>query len=452
MFSCLSTGRISNLNLANEYSSVPESFNVLTELVHEKDSSLVFLKIIKNPLAQSKDKEILGKTIADTLKNKLVVRVRIITSYESRKTLFNDTIVFKENSNYNEKPNQEDGNIITYLSFRIPRFKNQNSLLGLNVSEVNYMPEKDEQLNSKNKNSSQIIVHSKTIYKTIQEKKGNTTQFFYLRSPENNYPLFRNYLKVNEPFIVEFPLYLQESMKLDVHYFDKRFIPAPPPMASVQKEMEEKVRANPGSSQFLESKETFNIKTNNVEKFNKEGLYLFLLKVPPINDEYINSVLVVNSNYPHIEEASIMIPPLIYISTSDEYKSFNDTLDRKKIVDDFWLTIAKDKNHARNMIREFYRRVENANSLFTSHKEGWKTDRGMIYIIFGEPQSVYRTGNSEIWEYFYQLDFQSIAFKFVNRENIFSLNHYEMLRSPGYTEIWYTAVEQWRAGVLKVRE
>ena len=34
-----------------------------------------------------------------------------------------------------------------------------------------------------------------------------------------------------------------------------------------------------------------------------------------------------------------------------------------------------------NLIKTYYSKVEKANEMFTSHLEGWKTDRGMISII-----------------------------------------------------------------------
>ena len=40
-----------------------------------------------------------------------------------------------------------------------------------------------------------------------------------------------------------------------------------------------------------------------------------------------------------------------------------------------------------------------ANQYFTSFKEGWKTDRGMVYMVFGPPDTAVLNGQQEIWEY-----------------------------------------------------
>ena len=38
---------------------------------------------------------------------------------------------------------------------------------------------------------------------------------------------------------------------------------------------------------------------------------------------------------------------------------------------------------AKSLIAIYYNRIQNANLHFTTFKEGWKTDRGMIYVVFG---------------------------------------------------------------------
>jgi GWxTD domain-containing protein len=43
------------------------------------------------------------------------------------------------------------------------------------------------------------------------------------------------------------------------------------------------------------------------------------------------------------------------------------------------------------LMEEYYRRVYYANTNFTHHfREGWKTDMGMVYIIFGAPGDIER--------------------------------------------------------------
>jgi GWxTD domain-containing protein len=45
---------------------------------------------------------------------------------------------------------------------------------------------------------------------------------------------------------------------------------------------------------------------------------------------------------------------------------------------------------ANELMDEYYRRVNYANANFRSFREGWKTDMGMVYIIFGPPSETDR--------------------------------------------------------------
>ncbi|MFC1493430.1 GWxTD domain-containing protein, partial [candidate division KSB1 bacterium] len=55
--------------------------------------------------------------------------------------------------------------------------------------------------------------------------------------------------------------------------------------------------------------------------------------------------------------------------------------------------------------REFFRRVMYAKELFKGPNEGWETDRGMIFILFGPPNNILRTSHIDymypiqIWSY-----------------------------------------------------
>jgi hypothetical protein len=44
-----------------------------------------------------------------------------------------------------------------------------------------------------------------------------------------------------------------------------------------------------------------------------------------------------------------------------------------------------DSDRARRIAALYYRRTAAANRLFSNYKAGWKTPRGMIYILFGPP-------------------------------------------------------------------
>jgi GWxTD domain-containing protein len=116
-------------------------------------------------------------------------------------------------------------------------------------------------------------------------------------------------------------------------------------------------------------------------------------------------------------------------------------------VGEFWIKTTGSEDRAREMIRKYYNRVEKANEFFTSHTEGWKTDRGMFYIVFGPPDQITRTENDEIWTY--EIDDPNVAtqsYVFAKSESPFSDNDYVLERSAAYRESWEIAVDAWREG------
>ncbi len=87
------------------------------------------------------------------------------------------------------------------------------------------------------------------------------------------------------------------------------------------------------------------------------------------------------------------IEQLQYIASRKEMKKLrNAPKDKKKdYFDAFWK--AKDPTpgtETNELMDEYYRRVEFANQHFSGFREGWKTDMGMIYILFGPPNDVER--------------------------------------------------------------
>ena len=97
-------------------------------------------------------------------------------------------------------------------------------------------------------------------------------------------------------------------------------------------------------------------------------------------------------------------------------------------------------------MKKYYTRVQDANIIFSSFKEGWKTDRGMMYIVLGPPNKVSKTKFQEIWTYGELNNRNSITFSFVKVINPFTDNDYYLLRNEMLKDIWYQAVDAWRQG------
>jgi GWxTD domain-containing protein len=99
-----------------------------------------------------------------------------------------------------------------------------------------------------------------------------------------------------------------------------------------------------------------------------------------------------------------------YVASKDEidhYKSLKGEDAKRKALFDFWSKRDEDKSTILNEVKqEHFKRVEYANLNYrTGKKEGWRTDRGRVYIVYGPPDEIDRHVNEidtkpyEIWSY-----------------------------------------------------
>jgi GWxTD domain-containing protein len=135
---------------------------------------------------------------------------------------------------------------------------------------------------------------------------------------------------------------------------------------------------------------TFTVAANESLSFEKKGLYL----VQKDTSATEGFAFRVEDDYPRLKKIESLADPLIYVCTKQEFDRVKAAKGDKKAFDKIILGITGNSERAKEFIRNYYRRVEWANFYFTSYKEGWKTDRGMIYMLFGLPDELYkfRTG------------------------------------------------------------
>jgi hypothetical protein len=93
-------------------------------------------------------------------------------------------------------------------------------------------------------------------------------------------------------------------------------------------------------------------------------------------------------------------------------------------------------------MRNYFRQVELANRYFTSYKEGWKTDRGMVYIVFGLPTEVAKIEDREVWTY--RRDDLRTTFTFMKSSSVFDPDNYVLIRDKKYQQMWYETIDKWR--------
>ncbi|MDQ3536313.1 MAG: GWxTD domain-containing protein, partial [Bacteroidota bacterium] len=244
-------------------------------------------------------------------------------------------------------------------------------------------------------------------------------------------PIFSDFVSLQDSIRI---ISLKEEIE-QVYFFhySQNFAPADPPMNSrataIEKEME------------IDSAAMILVNQNFI--LPAKGLYFFQHDTTSAQGI---SFIATDNYFPQFVKAETLVEPIIYISTSREIRKVRDIEDKKKAMDTYWLELTKSPDRSRKIIRDYYRQIELANYLFTNYKEGWKTDRGMILTLFGKPDAVFSNGEIEEWIYERRGSMSRINFNFVKIKNVFSDDHYELVRNPGFDREWFRIVDQWRKG------
>jgi GWxTD domain-containing protein len=151
-------------------------------------------------------------------------------------------------------------------------------------------------------------------------------------------------------------------------------------------------------------------------------------------------------SFPEVRTPDEMMEPLFYLSTLAEYRDLRTESNRKLAVDNFWLKMGNSVEKSRELIRIYYNRVVYSNLYFTSIKEGWKTDQGMIFILFGPPSRIQMTGNGEMWYYFPRKRGKMVEFRFARQPDVFLNQHLVWMKTTDSQLYWNHAVRSWKNG------
>jgi GWxTD domain-containing protein len=392
LVACSDKINFSTINIADAYNP---QFMLWAEheMICSSDSTNIWVNFVKNDPSNKNPK----------LRN-LYFHYRIVPDYESNTILASDTL-------------SKNFSITEGSSGKIVKFKIKNITSRNNFLLVLILSDQDGEI---------VFLHD------ILVKPNDITKQYAIFDGAGSYPLFRNYLTTADNFSIK----NNANKTLLVNYFDYTFAPALPPMA---------IGNPPAPAKEFKVDSTFYINTSQATNFNKVGLYF--VQVDEETKAGI-SIIVEPNKFPEVTKTFDMVNPLIYIITRDERTKLFASQTPKKELDALWLSLGGNKSQAKKLIKAFYNRVAFANINFTTYKPGWKTDKGMIYTVYGKPDEVFRYNEKEIWRYNKKGNFSEITFIFYKRENTFSDNIYDLERNERYNQIWYPMVEQWRNGVL----
>jgi GWxTD domain-containing protein len=179
--------------------------------------------------------------------------------------------------------------------------------------------------------------------------------------------------------------------------------------------------------------------------YNLQQKGMYFVRVDPSQPEGL-SLFNFGGSFPQIKTPEELMEPLFYLTTLAEYRDLRKEQNRKLAVDNFWLKIGGSIEKSKELIRIYYNRVVYSNLYFTSNKEGWKTDQGMIFILFGPPNRIQMTGSGEHWFYFSKRRSSPLEFRFDRKPDAFSDQNMVWVKTTDSQMFWNDAVRSWRNG------
>lgn len=141
-----------------------------------------------------------------------------------------------------------------------------------------------------------------------------------------------------------------------------------------------------------------------------------------IREDYLESEYAL-MNEKEVEKEIEYIQYIAFGDEQAEFKRITDLVGKRRALFEFWKKRDPDPTTRINETKsEYLSRVEYANRNFRSAgKEGWRTDRGRVYIVYGPPNEYERhpsaidTKSYEIW-YYHNIQ-GGVEFVFVDKSN-----------------------------------
>ncbi|MBP6333903.1 MAG: GWxTD domain-containing protein [Bacteroidia bacterium] len=398
LVSCYSAKDISTQNLVAVYRTTEHVFQPEFSLFHLNDST-TRLSIRLKP-----DDFLFVRQADNSYKANLKVTILKTYSYEANVPL--DTFYCSSEFDMNEKGQTKIVNC-DFTHSGVGTF-----LLRVYLNDVNKNYEED--------------------YFVPMENEGKQLRQFYQLTNLKGELLFDYYLEEDDTVRI----ISRDTLKMNLwcKYYRRDFPLAAPPHSFDTRE---------GFNYRPDSVFEINLHDTNGIVLSEEGFYHFQ------NDTLLREGLTLyrfGRSFPMVTSPAQMLEAMRYLTSKREYDEMKSSPALRNAVDAFWLSRGGNPEKSRALIRSYYNRVQEANLMFTSFVEGWKTDRGMIYTIFGMPNTVYRSSSSESWIYGTPNSTLALNFLFTRVNNPFSDNDLVLSRSPIYESSWYRAVETWRQG------
>ena len=405
LYGCSSTKKLSSRNLSfiyqNEKNSIRANFGV-----YHKDAvnSELQFSINSTDLLYAKNLE------NNDFVAKVGVSYMLMKSYDEN-TIVDSATIWLTDTNNEKLPKIIYGKVPLKIAYP------NKSILVVTVKDA--IKKKEEQ---------RLVVVNKSDFVNHQN--------FMVYDTKTNLPILNRYFTKGDAVGLK---YQYKSLhKIYVEYFNREFdLPAPP----FSNQNPKKFDYSPDSTFTIEVEDSSSFEF----KMANKGFYIFkTLK----SARYGITLFCFDDNFPNVKTPEDMIEPIRYISSNKEYQTILETENTKQAIDNFWLDIAETPNEARVLIKNYYHRIEECNRYFSSYLPGWKTDRGMIFTIFGPPNVIYKDDITETWIFGDENTPLSLTFYFLKVDNPFTDNDFRLTRSPIFKNPWYGMVDRWRKGKI----
>jgi len=394
---CHGLNKLSLYNLSNQYSNT--NFTVLNAVAFNNGSRSTRVYVA----VQMADMVTAGAGNSEKSFRKAGIKYELFESYESKKIIDSATIIITDSTLFI---------LDTIITIDIQYPEERKYILYLELTDLNR-------------------VDAVSNYLFLDNSSPLSHDNYLLRGADGNL-MFSNLTDEDGSFFMQ--LSDTFASQVFIRYYDREFPLALPPFLE-ETETNFDYRADSVFTIAVSKGET------GILKLQDEGFYHVQTDT---NQRGGYTLFRFHQGFPEIITTEQMLQPLRYITTKSEFDEMRNAVDVKLAVDNFWLDNAGNASRARAMIQKYYSRVVDANNYFTSYLEGWKTDRGLIYIVYGPPKIVYRGKDIEEWLYGEKGNNNSIRLQFVKVENPFSENDYSLIKSPSYKEKWYNIVNTWR--------
>lgn len=397
LMGCKSSSKLSNENLATQLFYQTETFSPDFLLYHENlDSSFVYFSIDAKDLLFVND----GAAFSSQLR----IEYSIFDSYSIAIPSDTGSIKFKFLS--------ATDNVLIHDSFFLNSDLRDRNILKLKFVDINR--------------------NAETIRSTVIVNKGKLSNQSFIVSMHQGEILYNNFLPGANRISLETEFPGVQALWVRCYFRDF-------PLASLPFRVIDDVKFS------MHSDSVFYVYKSSLDSIQilRPGIYYFQM------DTTLSSglaIICLDPDFPKVTKPEQLIEATRYLTTRKEYAQLMGAENKKMELDAFWLDVGGSQERARGLIRAYYNRVQDANRAFTSYMEGWKTDRGMIYLILGQPISIYRDAETEQWTYSGLPGFPEMLFIFRKMNNPFSNNDYALIRQPVYENVWYLAVDHWRQG------